>query len=220
MGKDYVYALVPFLVAADGMHHSEAHGAGYRRARRQDAMVHLLNLVVWPNIFESSPHVINAVMEAIEGMRCCLGQTRVLQHVLQGLFHPARKVREVYWKVCNNLYIGAQPALVPCYPRWPRAVASSLSREIKYSLSGVGTSLTLHHDEHHQCDQAHAMYSGAPARWNLSGIQSQSGIWIRSRHAHGLRAVPSGSPDRSTGLRRGPGPARDVGGRGRGTRSG
>ena len=183
----------------------------------EDAMVHLLNLV-WPNIFESSPHVINAVMEAIEGMRCCLGQTRMLQHVLQGLFHPARKVREVYWKVCNNLYIGAQPALVPCYPHWPRAVASSLSREIKYSLSGVGTSLTLHHDEHHQCDQAHAMYSGAPARWNLSGIQS--GIWIRSRHAHGLRAVPSGSPDRSTGLRRGPGPARDVGGRGRGTRSG
>ena len=94
-----MYALVPLLVAADGMHHSEAHGAGYRRARRQDAMVHLLNLVVWPNIFESSPHVINAVMEAIEGMRCCLGQTRVLQHVLQGLFHPARKVREVYWRV-------------------------------------------------------------------------------------------------------------------------
>ena len=82
----------------------------------EDAMVHLLNLV-WPNIFESSPHVINAVMEAIEGMRCCLGQTRVRQHVLQGLFHPARKVREVYWKVYNNLYIGAQPALVPCYPR-------------------------------------------------------------------------------------------------------
>jgi hypothetical protein len=159
----------------------------------EDAMVHLLNLV-WPNIFESSPHVINAVMEAIEGMRCCLGQTRVLQHVLQGLFHPARKVREVYWKVCNNLYIGAQPALVPCYPRWPRAVASSLSREIKYSLSGVGTSLTLHHDEHHHCDQAHAMYSGAPARWNLSGIQSgiQSGIWIRSRHAHGLGPCRAG----------------------------
>jgi hypothetical protein len=57
LGKDYVYALVPLLVAADGMHHSEAHGAGYRRARRRgclDAMVHLLNLV-WPNIFESPP---------------------------------------------------------------------------------------------------------------------------------------------------------------------
>jgi splicing factor 3B subunit 1 len=44
----------------------------------------------------------------------------VSQHqmcVLQGLFHPARKVREVYWKIYNNLYIGAQDALVACYPR-------------------------------------------------------------------------------------------------------
>ena len=37
--------------------------------------------------------------------------------VLQGLFHPARKVREVYWKIYNNLYIGAQDALVSAYPR-------------------------------------------------------------------------------------------------------
>lgn len=27
---------------------------------------------------------------------------------LQGLFHPARKVREVYWKIYNMLYIGSQ----------------------------------------------------------------------------------------------------------------
>ena len=82
----------------------------------EDAMQHLLNLV-WPNIFETSPHVINSVMEAIEGMRCVLGPTKVLQYTLQGLFHPARKVREVYWKIYNNLYIGSQAALVPAYPR-------------------------------------------------------------------------------------------------------
>ena len=35
----------------------------------------------------------------------------------QGLFHPARKVREVYWRIYNNLYIGAQDALVSAYPR-------------------------------------------------------------------------------------------------------
>merc|ERR1712054_618117 len=68
-------------------------------------------------IFETSPHVINAVMEAIEGMRVSLGPTRVLQYSLQGLFHPARKVREVYWKIYNNLYIGSQDALTSCYPR-------------------------------------------------------------------------------------------------------
>lgn len=37
--------------------------------------------------------------------------------LLQGLFHPAAKVREVYWKIYNNLYIGAQDALVAFYPR-------------------------------------------------------------------------------------------------------
>ena len=35
----------------------------------------------------------------------------------QGLFHPARKVRDVYWKIYNSLYIGGQDALVAGYPR-------------------------------------------------------------------------------------------------------
>ncbi|KAB1212457.1 Splicing factor 3B subunit 1 [Morella rubra] len=81
----------------------------------EDALVHLLNYV-WPNIFETSPHVINAVMEAIEGMRVALGAAVVLNYCLQGLFHPARKVREVYWKIYNSLYIGSQDALVAAYP--------------------------------------------------------------------------------------------------------
>jgi splicing factor 3B subunit 1 len=93
----------------------------------EDAMVHLLNLL-WPNIFETSPHVINAVLEAVEGMRCCIGPTRVLQYTLQGLFHPARKVRDVYWKVYNNLYIGSQSALVPAYPRIADDVINSYER--------------------------------------------------------------------------------------------
>lgn len=37
--------------------------------------------------------------------------------VLQGLFHPARKVRDVYWKIYNSLYIGGQDTLVAGYPR-------------------------------------------------------------------------------------------------------
>lgn len=32
----------------------------------------------------------------------------------QGLFHPARKVREVYWRLYNNVYIGAQVAWEIC----------------------------------------------------------------------------------------------------------
>ncbi|KAI0759310.1 small nuclear ribonucleoprotein [Irpex lacteus] len=81
----------------------------------EDSMLHLMNLV-WPNCFETSPHVIGAVMEAIEAMRVTLGPGVLLSYVLQGLFHPARKVREVYWRIYNSLYLGASDALVPFYP--------------------------------------------------------------------------------------------------------
>lgn len=126
MGKDYVYAVTYLLEDAlmdrDLVHRQTActvvkhmslgaHGLG-----REDAMMHLLNHV-WPNVFETSPHVINAVLEAIEGLSMALGPTAVMQYVLQGLYHPARKVRQVYWKIYNTLYIRFQDALVPSFPR-------------------------------------------------------------------------------------------------------
>ena len=49
-------------------------------------------------------------------MRVSLGPVRVLLYTLQGLFHPARKVREVFWKMFNNMYIGSADALVAGYP--------------------------------------------------------------------------------------------------------
>lgn len=52
-----------------------------------------------------------------QGMSVALGVTRILQYVLQGLFHPARRVREVYWKLYNSLYILGADALTPAYPR-------------------------------------------------------------------------------------------------------
>ncbi|GJV31699.1 splicing factor 3B subunit 1 [Tanacetum coccineum] len=125
MGKDYIYAVTPLLEDAlmdqDLVHRQTAASAvkhlalGVAGLGCEDAMVHLLNYI-WPNIFETSPHVINAVMEAIEGMRVALGAAVVLNYCLQGLFHPARKVREVYWKIYNSLYVGAQDALVAAYP--------------------------------------------------------------------------------------------------------
>ncbi|KAM7466089.1 hypothetical protein LguiB_013651 [Lonicera macranthoides] len=125
MGKDYIYAVTPLLEDAlmdrDLVHRQTAASAvkhmalGVAGLGCEDALIHLLNYV-WPNIFETSPHVINAVMEAIEGMRVALGAAVVLNYCLQGLFHPARKVREVYWKIYNSLYIGAQDALVAAYP--------------------------------------------------------------------------------------------------------
>lgn len=94
-----------------------------------DALMHLFNLV-WPNIFENSPHMVQAFTDAVDGCRVALGPTIVLQYtlqvclydsyvtiivnflLLQGLFHPARKVREVYWKIYNMLYIGSQVRII------------------------------------------------------------------------------------------------------------
>ena len=125
MGKDYVYAITPLLEDAlmdrDLVHRQTACTAtkhlalGVAGLGCEDSLTHLLNLV-WPNIFEESPHVINAVLEAVEAMRIALGAPTILGYTLQGLFHPARRVREVYWKVYNSLYIGSQEALIPAYP--------------------------------------------------------------------------------------------------------
>ncbi len=81
----------------------------------EDALIHLLNYI-WPNIFETSPHVINSVLEAVEGIRCSVGPGIVLMYVLQGLWHPARKVRHIFWRVYNMLYVGSQDSLVPFQP--------------------------------------------------------------------------------------------------------
>lgn len=126
MGKDYIYAVTPILEDAlmdrDLVHRQTAawtckHLAlGVQGLNCEDALQHLMNHV-WPNIFETSPHLIMAVFDAIDGFRVSLGPTKVLQYLLQGLWHPARRVRAVYWRVYNNLYIGAQDALIPSYPK-------------------------------------------------------------------------------------------------------
>jgi splicing factor 3B subunit 1 len=126
MGKDYIYAIAPLLEDAlmdrDMVHRQTAattvkHIAlGVAGLGCDDALLHLLNFV-WPNIFEESAHVINAVMEAIEALMVALGPGRLMEYVLQGLYHPARFVREVYWKLYNSMYIFGQDALTAVYPK-------------------------------------------------------------------------------------------------------
>ena len=126
MGKDYLYAVSPLLIDAlidrDHVHRQTAattikHLAlGAAGMGCEDALIHLLNYV-WPNIFEESPHVINATMDAIEGMMVALGPARMMMYIVQGLFHPARKVRDVYWRIYNSLYIYTQDGMVAAYPR-------------------------------------------------------------------------------------------------------
>ncbi|KAF0735682.1 hypothetical protein AaE_009066 [Aphanomyces astaci] len=137
MGKDYIYAVTPLLQDAlmdrDLVHRQTAattvkHLAlGVAGLGCEDAVIHLLNFV-WPNIFETSPHVIGAVFDAIEGCRVALGAHVILQFCLQGLFHPARRVREVYWKIYNSLYMYSQDALTPAYPVIEDDAANSYGR--------------------------------------------------------------------------------------------
>eukprot|EP00178_Gracilaria_changii_P006261 TRINITY_DN2075_c0_g1_i1.p1 TRINITY_DN2075_c0_g1~~TRINITY_DN2075_c0_g1_i1.p1 ORF type:complete len:1244 (+),score=174.70 TRINITY_DN2075_c0_g1_i1:300-4031(+) len=125
MAGDYIYAVTPILEDAlidrDLVHRQTACTAvghlalGVRGLGLEDALVHLLNHL-WPNIFETSPHVINAVISAIQGCAVALGPGPILMYLLQGLFHPAKKVRDVYWRIYNGVYIYAQEGLVPSYP--------------------------------------------------------------------------------------------------------
>lgn len=57
----------------------------------EDALTHLLNYV-WPNIFETSPHVVQAFMGSIEGMRVGIGPSKILQYALQ-----VRTIKQLFW---------------------------------------------------------------------------------------------------------------------------
>lgn len=78
-------------------------------------MLHLLNLL-FPNIFETSPHVIDRIIEAIDAIRMTVGTGVVMNYVWAGLFHPARKVRQPYWRLYNDAYVQSADAMVPYYP--------------------------------------------------------------------------------------------------------
>lgn len=125
MSKDYVYAITPLiedaLIDRDQVHRQTAASVvkhlalGVVGMGCEDAMMHLLNLL-WPNIFETSPHVIDRIIEAIDAIRMAVGMGPVMNYVWAGLFHPARKVRHPYWRLYNNAYVQSADAMVPYYP--------------------------------------------------------------------------------------------------------
>ncbi|KAF2863478.1 ARM repeat-containing protein [Piedraia hortae CBS 480.64] len=125
MAKDYVYAVTPLiedaLIDRDQVHRQTAASVvkhialGVMGLGCEDAMLHLLNLLV-PNLFETSPHVIDRIVEAIDALRLAVGTGPVMNYVWAGLFHPARKVRTPYWRLYNDAYVMSADALVPNYP--------------------------------------------------------------------------------------------------------
>ena len=125
-GRDYINSVTNLLVDAlidrDEVHRQTAMSCvshmslGVANLGCEEQILHLFNHL-WPNIFEESPHVLTACMNAVNGCRVALGPGVILMYTLQGLFHPARRVRDTIWRVYNNLYIGGSDALVAFYPR-------------------------------------------------------------------------------------------------------
>ncbi|KAH3662218.1 hypothetical protein OGAPHI_005466 [Ogataea philodendri] len=126
MGGDYVYAVLTLLQDAftdrDLVHRQTAStvvkhmalgcaGLGY-----EDAFLHYLNLI-WPNVMESSPHVIVRILESVEAIRVAVGYGIVMNYAISGLYHPASKVRHAYWQIHNSMYLNNSDALVPYHPR-------------------------------------------------------------------------------------------------------
>lgn len=125
LAKDYIYFLLPLLedalmdrdlihrqTAATIVRHLALHcsGTGF-----DDAFIHLLNLLI-PNIFETSPHVIERILEGLEALVYAIGPSIFLNYIWAGLFHPAKKVRDAYWKLFSRIYAQQADSIVPAYP--------------------------------------------------------------------------------------------------------
>merc|ERR1712048_882984 len=142
MSRDYIYSVVPILEDAlidrDLVHRQTAAftiqhlSLGVIGFGCEDTLLHLLNYI-WPNILETSPHIVQAMTGAIEGILVALGPGSVLLYLLQGLFHPARKVRHVYWWLYNNLYLYSQDAMVAFYPSFEDGPLNTYRRQELYS---------------------------------------------------------------------------------------
>lgn len=125
MGANYVWAITPLLEDAlidrDQVHRQTAASVVKHMALGvvgmgvEESFCHLLNLL-WPNLFETSPHVIDRIIEAIDACRNVLGTGIVMNYTWAGLFHSARKVRQPYWRLYNDAYVQSADAMIPYYP--------------------------------------------------------------------------------------------------------
>lgn len=128
MSKDYLFAITPLLkdglterdqvhrqTAASTIRHLALNCVGLANDDYYDVFLHFLNLLL-PNIFETSPHVINRILESIDAIRLVIGNGSYSNHIWAGLFHSAKKVRNPYWKIFNAAYVHCCDALVPYYP--------------------------------------------------------------------------------------------------------
>lgn len=96
---------------------------GYNAPRIDtELLVHLLNLA-WMNILDFTPLVRHSFDECMEAFVTVLSSQVVYKYVLQGLFHPAKAVRERYHDVFEIMKRFDSTTLSQCFlvedPPWP-----------------------------------------------------------------------------------------------------
>jgi len=74
-----------------------------------------LSLLI-PTIFETSPHAIEKIRPAIDGLRVVIGTEILMQYMWTGLTHPSSAVRNAYYAVYNEIAKEENERLVPLYP--------------------------------------------------------------------------------------------------------
>jgi splicing factor 3B subunit 1 len=137
IGKDYVMPLVPLLERALTETSIQHRRMAVEAARAilmavagqdgfQDVTIHLLNFI-YPNIVEllagtsavvgeERKKMIVAVLSFIEAARLIVGSAAVLQYLYQGMFHPSKKVCDIYRKTYNLVYHANPEGLLNSYP--------------------------------------------------------------------------------------------------------
>lgn len=138
VGKEYVYPLVPLLERALTETNIQMRRMAVEACRAivlavagsdgfEAIATHFLNFI-HPNmvellaknemkIGEERLKMVTAVVSYYEAARVVIGSGTLLQYLAQGLFHPAQKVRDIYRRTYNIVYVGSPESLIPYYPR-------------------------------------------------------------------------------------------------------
>eukprot|EP00768_Dysnectes_brevis_P007219 gnl/Dysnectes_brevis/6015_a9022_320.p1 GENE.gnl/Dysnectes_brevis/6015_a9022_320~~gnl/Dysnectes_brevis/6015_a9022_320.p1 ORF type:complete len:1138 (+),score=99.33 gnl/Dysnectes_brevis/6015_a9022_320:348-3416(+) len=125
-GRDYIYPCLTMVVDAltnrdEHLRHTACEVCAHiavscAHTGVHEALLHLLNHVM-PNILEKAPHLIQNVLRAFQACSLAVGPGVAANYVRAGLFHPARRVREMYWRLNNILSIDSRVGMVPQFPR-------------------------------------------------------------------------------------------------------
>ncbi|CCH60465.1 hypothetical protein TBLA_0C06730 [Henningerozyma blattae CBS 6284] len=123
--SDYIYFIIPLLedalidrdlvhrqTASEVIKHLSLNCIG---KSTESAFIHFLNLLL-PNIYETSPHAIMRIFDALESLCFTIGPGIFMNYIWAGIFHPAKSVRACFWRLYNRLYIQNMHSLIAYYP--------------------------------------------------------------------------------------------------------